>query len=465
MEPSPSLSPAVLVCGAVAWRIDQLESALERIRASLPADALYRITLGHRPREDLLVLVLEPGSSTNPRFAAIALEAAGLGGLRALDIAASVKPDAIRERALKGCDPVLEVDDPKQTVAKLRAALGRGPSASTGRTEKATVRFDSAESFLEAWTRELSNGTIFVPCTGRAPEPSASVALELMVPGDPAPVRALGTVLRRRDGGFEARVALADAARSRLESSVKRLCAGESKELRHEGRLPIRLPARLSLAGGNVVAAWTRDLSRGGAFVQIEAPPALGTAVEVSIELPGGELLRAPSQVVRVVGPAEASARGRPAGCGLSFGELSPGDREKLEAFVDATELRPNARVLLVDDVALFRRILGDELASRGCEVLEAENGADAFDRLVDELFTLDLLILDLVLPNTSGVELLHRIRQLGGESDLKIAVVAGSVDNPGVRSRILAAGANEVLPKSLPAPEIADRLLGLLRS
>lgn len=456
-------SPAILVCGAIRPRLDRLEGALERIAGR---GDVARITMGFRARDELLVLVLEPAPGTDPGFGPAVAAAARLPGLRALDLAPSGSPDRLRDRALRSCDPVIVVESPKVAAERLRTFLEDPRYAAAPPAPLFPIRFETPESFLEVHKRDLAQGTLFVPWEEEKPAIGSTVRLDVFVPGDDAPVKALAKVIHHGDvagPGFGTRVALSDVARKRLELASRRLQASaSSKEFRHEPRVPARLGVAFS-TGSEVGRAWTQDISRGGVFVATESPPALGTAVELTLALPGGDAVKLAAEVVRVIGPEESAAKGFQQGCGLTFHDLSPEVSKRLEAFVEAVELAPMARVLLVDDAALYRRLLGDELASRGCEVIEAANGAEAFDKLVDELFALDLLVLDLVLPNTSGVELLDRIRRLGGETELVIAVVAGGADDPNVRRRVMVAGANEVMPKSMPVKEVADRLLALL--
>lgn len=66
--------------------------------------------------------------------------------------------------------------------------------------------------------------------------------------------------------------------------------------------------------------------------------------------------------------------------------------------------------VLLVEDSPLFRRMMADYLEAMGCtRVLEASNGRVAMEMLGQE--KLDLVCLDLVLPDISGYDLCEFIR------------------------------------------------------
>jgi DNA-binding NtrC family response regulator len=68
------------------------------------------------------------------------------------------------------------------------------------------------------------------------------------------------------------------------------------------------------------------------------------------------------------------------------------------------------ARLLVVDDEALIRWSLGEHLMSAGYDVIEAADGASALD-ILGATARIDLIVLDLKLPDTDGLSLLRRIR------------------------------------------------------
>jgi CheY-like chemotaxis protein len=126
--------------------------------------------------------------------------------------------------------------------------------------------------------------------------------------------------------------------------------------------------------------------------------------------------------------------------------------------------LAPAPRVLVIDDDALARRMLAHAFAARGCEWLTADDGYSGFHRLVDELLTLDLVVTDVNMPGLDGVELIHTVRQLGGENDVAIVAVSAFLDD-GVRARLLTAGADAVVDKQSGPDEVAAQALATLRT
>ncbi|WP_159995077.1 response regulator [Roseomonas sp. 18066] len=73
-------------------------------------------------------------------------------------------------------------------------------------------------------------------------------------------------------------------------------------------------------------------------------------------------------------------------------------------------ELPEGARVLLVDDEPLVRRLLAEWLRERGLVVVEAEGGRDALALLARET-AFDLMITDLAMPGMNGLQLIEAIR------------------------------------------------------
>ncbi|WP_419899088.1 response regulator [Roseomonas sp. USHLN139] len=73
-------------------------------------------------------------------------------------------------------------------------------------------------------------------------------------------------------------------------------------------------------------------------------------------------------------------------------------------------ELPEGARVLLVDDEPLVRRLLAEWLRERGLVVVEAEGGRDALALLAREA-AFDLMITDLAMPGMDGLQLVAAVR------------------------------------------------------
>jgi len=117
-----------------------------------------------------------------------------------------------------------------------------------------------------------------------------------------------------------------------------------------------------------------------------------------------------------------------------------------------------STKVLVIEDDRLIRRLLRSVLPSRGFAVTEAETGAAALDLLKSD--APDLIILDLGLPDISGLGLLRHIR---GGSNIPIVVLSytGAVTT---KVEALESGASDYVTKPFNADELAARLRVALR-
>lgn len=120
------------------------------------------------------------------------------------------------------------------------------------------------------------------------------------------------------------------------------------------------------------------------------------------------------------------------------------------------------ARILLVDDEPLLRDSLTIALQRAGHTVSIAENGTAALKLLAGETF--DVVVTDILMPDTDGLEMIMRIRKDGG--NVRIIAISGGGRTRNVNLLDFAAsfGADAVMSKPfLPKQLIAsvDGVLG----
>jgi len=83
--------------------------------------------------------------------------------------------------------------------------------------------------------------------------------------------------------------------------------------------------------------------------------------------------------------------------------------------------------VLIVDDAQMVCKILSDELSRRGYLCTTAYNGKDALNKLAAVDF--DVVLLDIRLPDMSGIEVLARIRSNHPNTETIVVTVVRDVD------------------------------------
>jgi class 3 adenylate cyclase len=113
----------------------------------------------------------------------------------------------------------------------------------------------------------------------------------------------------------------------------------------------------------------------------------------------------------------------------------------------DALAARPAgpATLLIVDDIEENREILCRFLQTRGYRVVEAGSGEEALRRVETE--RVDLVVLDVMMPGLSGIEVLERLRRRYEPTRLPV-IMATAKDRPEDIVQALSMGANDYIAK-----------------
>jgi two-component system phosphate regulon response regulator OmpR len=117
------------------------------------------------------------------------------------------------------------------------------------------------------------------------------------------------------------------------------------------------------------------------------------------------------------------------------------------------------AHILVVDDDARLRALLQRFLTEQGFRVSTAENAAAARAALADMAF--DLLVLDVMMPGETGLELTAALRAEGQEVPILMLTANGAPDD---RIAGLEQGVDDYLAKPFDPRELALRIRTILR-
>jgi len=116
-------------------------------------------------------------------------------------------------------------------------------------------------------------------------------------------------------------------------------------------------------------------------------------------------------------------------------------------------------QVLLVEDSAVYRQLIGGHLKSWDFEVTMAETGAEA-SRILEQAGAPKLVLLDGMLPDIEGIELCGRIRAAGSSGHYVYVILLTGKEGRQNMLDALQAGADDYLRKPFDEAELKARLL-----
>ena len=119
------------------------------------------------------------------------------------------------------------------------------------------------------------------------------------------------------------------------------------------------------------------------------------------------------------------------------------------------------ARILVVDDDDDLRAIAGYVLAKAKHDVVTACNARQALG-LIHDGEDFDVVVLDVAMPEMTGVELLTRLRAMPGHEDDIVIMCTASTGDAAIE-RAFAAGADEYMIKPYSPKEMVQRVSALL--
>jgi uncharacterized protein (TIGR02266 family) len=254
----------------------------------------------------------------------------------------------------------------------------------------------------------------------------------------------------------------------------------DGKDKREHPRVEIILKVEYSTSG-DFLADYAYNASGGGLFIATTRPFSVGETLVCDIAFPG---LLSPIRChgeVRWRRPPEAEGDEKPAGIGVAFIFKSDEEREQVQQLVKSItqtssdrppepESMPPFRVLLAEDNPMVREMFcfavrkfhrAKMKTERDLEVIEAENGSQAWDRIAEEPF--DMAIIDYYMPVMDGGQLIRKIR--GDDKIRALPIIVVSVGGDEARKGAYDAGADLFLDKPVLLGQLFDslkRLLGL---
>jgi len=119
-----------------------------------------------------------------------------------------------------------------------------------------------------------------------------------------------------------------------------------------------------------------------------------------------------------------------------------------------------NYKVLVIDDEPMSRALLRLTLQENNFDVMEANDGLAALTMIGQQ--QPDLIIVDVVMPSLSGLDLCRIVRQNNQFGTIPILIVSAKAQMEAVRAGMLA-GATHYLTKPISRRELVRVVTGLL--
>ncbi|MFZ4121258.1 MAG: response regulator transcription factor [Caulobacterales bacterium] len=126
-----------------------------------------------------------------------------------------------------------------------------------------------------------------------------------------------------------------------------------------------------------------------------------------------------------------------------------------------SSSTQPIARILIVDDQPDNIQVLARRLTTRRFEVHTSENGMDGGRKALTE--QLDLVLLDVMMPRMSGLDVVREIRKVKSAVQLPIIMLTARDDSETL-VEALSAGANDYIVKPFDFDITLARIVAQLR-
>ncbi len=227
------------------------------------------------------------------------------------------------------------------------------------------------------------------------------------------------------------------------------------------------------------ISDYTHNASGGGVFIATAKPFEIGDTVSFSLSFPGVLVPIDCRGEVRWRRTDEEATGDLPAGVGVEFTFDSPEEARRIGALLERLITPPPAkpssqsegepfRVLVAEDNHMVRELFRQALkkfearalpGGRKLEVVEAENGKEACERLQEEPF--HLAVIDYYMPVMDGMRVIRTIRENEEVRSLPIIVISAGGED--AQYEAFKAGADLFLGKPVRLPQLFESLRLLL--
>lgn len=114
-------------------------------------------------------------------------------------------------------------------------------------------------------------------------------------------------------------------------------------------------------------------------------------------------------------------------------------------------------KILLVDDDAFLRDMYATKFTQTGDEVAVAEDGVAALVKLRDSKF--DVILMDMVMPSMTGLELLKKIAEEGVRGDAKCIILSNQSESSDLEAAKALGADGYIVKAELIPSEVVDKV------
>ena len=119
----------------------------------------------------------------------------------------------------------------------------------------------------------------------------------------------------------------------------------------------------------------------------------------------------------------------------------------------------PDTKILLAEDMSSVRDVLIETFNSIGFKnITSCKDGADAWEQMQDSSHPIDLIVSDMNMPNSNGLDLLKRVRSTSRFKNLPFLMISESADQE-IILNAMKLGADYFLIKPFNGPELSIKL------
>ena len=118
-------------------------------------------------------------------------------------------------------------------------------------------------------------------------------------------------------------------------------------------------------------------------------------------------------------------------------------------------------KILVADDEEVLRMLITDTLEDLECEVIEAADGQEAMDLIQKHDF--DLLVLDYMMPEMTGLEVIERVRKMEHKKHVLIMMLTAKSQQAD-QDEMMRIGADFFLAKPFSPIVLIDRIEEILQ-